>query len=87
MAYAKDAKGNVIVDKDSGNPVWCGSAASRLEHYKMQSAPELAKELAITKEKLAYYERKYGRFETKEWKEGVKQAEEAYASRISRKVP
>jgi len=87
MSYAKDKDGNLLLDKETGTPVWCGSAASRLEHYRKQSAPELVKENEALKERIAYFERKYGRFETKEWKEAIERDDQLYIDRVGRKSP
>jgi hypothetical protein len=79
--YAKNKDGSLMLDKATGTPIWCGSAASRLEHHKNLAAQELAR----TKEKLAHYERKYGKFESSEWQEAIKRDNALYEDRVGRK--
>jgi hypothetical protein len=83
--YVTNKDGTPLLDKETGTAVWCGSAASRLLQYKNQSAPELMKELERIKAKLAHYERKYGKFETKEWQEAIQKDNALYEDRVGRK--
>jgi hypothetical protein len=83
--YAKNKDGSLVLDKATTTPVWCGSAASRLEHHKNLAASELIKELEQVKAKLAHYEKKYGRFETKEWQEAVARDNALYEDRVGMK--
>jgi hypothetical protein len=85
--YAKTKDGKLLLDKETGTPIWCGSAASRVEFHKNQRSEELTKELETTKAKLAHYEKKYGRFETEEWQTQIRQDEKLYADRVGRKGP
>ncbi|MGA7122387.1 MAG: hypothetical protein WBY94_19950 [Polyangiaceae bacterium] len=84
--YVTKKDGTLLLDKETGAPVWCGSAASRIEQYKSQAAPELTKELERVKARLAYFENKYGFMETQEWQEAIKKDNELYTNRVSGKA-